>query len=94
MAEASAALRSAQGLELLAAGLEGFTETSCRLLLSCEDLLRLAASEDLGAALSCQPAEALQCLACAAHEARLSSCPLRQTGPADAAALRRQVCRC
>ena len=75
MQDLASAFQGAKGLSLLEQGLQGYTETTCKLLLSCEELLTLGLAEDLEAALQCQPAEALQCLAAAAHQARPGSLP-------------------
>ena len=68
-ADLIAALHTAEGTKLLTSALQRYTETSCVLQFSCEELLSgLALSDDLDAALKCQPDEAIQCLAAAAHE--------------------------
>ena len=65
------AFQAADGTRLLVSAMQRYTETACVLLFSCEELLAsLPISDDVEAALRCQPDEALQCLAAAAHEVR------------------------
>ena len=74
-ADLISAFRGVQGIKLLTAAIQRLTETACVLLFSCEELLAdLSLSDDLNAALQCQPDEALPCLAAAAHEVCCQCC--------------------